>query len=80
MDYDIQITVSTDTASYLLGGLAQAYRVIPASAPDKVSIDIKHTIRVILSQLKEQGVDLTNTKSPFNSYAKLIKFEQWAIY
>lgn len=74
--YDINININTTTAAHLLGGLARAYREIPASAQASVSIDIRITIYDILSQLELQGVDLKNSRSPFKSFVKLVNYDK----
>jgi hypothetical protein len=73
--YDINIALDTTTVDHLLGGLAASYRVIPPSAPESVSKNIKYAIIDILTQLELQGVDVTLARSPFHSYTKLVRFK-----
>ena len=74
--YNIELNLNTTTAAHLLGGLARAYREIPASAPNSVSLDIRVAIYEILSQLEGQGADLKNTRSPFKSFVKLVNYDK----
>lgn len=75
--FGINIKISHTTVGHLLGGLASSYRNIPASAPESVSRHLKHAIIDILAQLELQGEDVLQPRSPFRSYAKLVKFERW---
>lgn len=70
----IDLRISTTTAAHLLGGLAASYRIIPASAPESVSRDLKYTMVDVLTQMEQQGVAVLQSKSPFNSYAKLVGY------
>lgn len=72
--YQIKINIDTITTCHLLGGMAQAYRSIPASAPSSVSLSIRIAIYDILKQIENQGADLLNPRSPFKSYVKLINY------
>jgi hypothetical protein len=75
MKFDLNIRLNEMTANHLLGGLAQSYRDIPASAPKEVANDIQFLMVEILEQMDKQGIDIFKPRSPFASYAKLIRFE-----
>ena len=72
--YNLEISIDSMTTQHLLGGLAQSYRNIPASAPISVGANIRVAIIGILRQLEEQGVDVHKPRSPFKSYARLVNY------
>jgi hypothetical protein len=75
-EYNLKITAGYIPVTHLLGGLAQSYRQLPASAPGDVAFELKYMIINILEQLQEQGADVLKPRSPFASYARLVGFEK----
>ncbi len=71
----LELYLSKAVATHILGGLAQSFReMVGTEANDAVVIGIRSAIRDILLQLHEQGEDVMNARSPFNAYARLIRF------
>lgn len=75
--FNINITIDKVTASHILGGLAQSWRQIPASAPASVASNLKFLAVEILNQLENQGVGVTSQRSGFRSYVNLFRYETY---
>jgi len=75
--FNINVNIDKVTAGHILGGLAQSWRQMPASAPASVASNIKFLAVEILNQLENQGVGVTSQRSGFRSYVNLFSYENY---
>ena len=74
---NINLYIAPRTAVYILGGLAKTYKDMPVYVTNYNAIRTELFVAAqdILSQLEQQGIDVTKKRGQFTTYSQLFNYQ-----